>query len=325
MKYSVSTVHNYQAYTLLTLRPTESDGLWFTPGQYVTISADGLLATPTRCFSIVSSPNETELQIAFRVGGKVTTEVSRLRIGDSVSIQGPFGDFVLEETSRPLVLIASGIGVTPFISMLRYLVQQGSTRPITILTTNRTVASIPFREEIEALTEQLPNAQLAFFVGDSGEGVISGQISARTLRAVADSADPNTLYYVCGPAQFDGRIQQSLREIGVPERNIRSEAFSQSTSTPARYSLIRRVVYGSAFGFAALAALITGVDMLATHEKAEAAYAAAHPSVRSNESESSNAGADTNSSDSSSNYSQVPQSYSVPTSTYYSPPSSSAS
>ncbi len=336
MKYSVQSVDNYQAYTVLTLQPAQGSGLWFEPGQYVTISADGLIATPTRCFSIISGPQDAHLQLAFRVEGAMTKTISRLRIGDSVSVQGPFGDFVLDASTRPLVMLASGIGVTPFISMLKQLVANDSRRQILILCTNRTKASTPFMDEISNLVAQLANAQAVFFVGDDAEGAVQGRITETTLQKVIDNVGRDAQYYICGPAVFDKGIQWNLRDLGVRDSDVHSEAFSQSSPSPNRNILATKVAIGSAFGFATLAGLIAGIDMIATHNKAEAAYAAAHPSTQSlTPTSSSTDGAsspttvpttDPTPSTNTQTYTQPTQTYSTPsTNYYYSPPTTHAS
>ncbi len=341
MKYSVRSVQSYPAYSVVTLRPKEGGGMWFEPGQYVTISADGILATPTRCFSIISSPHDIDLQLAFRVSGGVTRAVSQLHITDRVSVQGPFGDFVIGHSNRPIVMIASGIGITPFLSMLRQLATEKSRRQLVLLTTNRSVASIPFHNEIRSLIAQMPNAQVGSFVGDGDEGVISGQIDEAVLRKAHAVVGDDAEFYLCGPANFSERTMRALREIGIPDEQVITEAFSRATKSPATTFLIRNVVMGSALGFASIAALITGVDMIATHNKAEAAYAKTHPNVLSaakvsatTNDGSATSGTSTTPTPSSSastatapSYTKQPiQSYNTPsTNYYYSPPVSSGS
>lgn len=344
MKYTVQNISNYQAYSVLTLSPSEGNGLWFEPGQYVTISADGILATPTRCFSIVSSPHDTVLRLAFRVSGDVTQAISRLRIDDSVSIQGPFGDFTLSRANTPVVFLASGIGVTPFMSMLQQLIAERSRRPVIVLASNRSIASTPFHAELRQLIAQLPNGRIAFFTGDRAEGAIQSQITkevlAQTKGAVGEAAE----YYICGPATFSYRISKDLAHLGVPEEQVISEIFSQASNSVASRQLIRKVVYGSVLSFASLAALITGVDMIVTHNKAEAAYAQAHPAALTtasntpaatqNTSADSTSGNSSTSSGSSNTTTTTPspsyytptQTYAAPSSNYYySPPVTSGS
>lgn len=100
----------------------------FIAGQYIRVTVPKLLYDdqkgPSRVFTIASSPNEkNKLAIAFRdseSGFKKT--LLELSQGSLVEIEGPFGYFTLpKNTSRPLIFIASGIGITPFLSMIRFV------------------------------------------------------------------------------------------------------------------------------------------------------------------------------------------------------------
>src|SRR3989338_6686236 len=75
----------------------------------------------SQTFSLASAPEEKTLMIATRERAIVfKKKLFSLKVGDEVKIEGAFGSFILHsDTSRPAVFIAGGIGVTPFISMLR--------------------------------------------------------------------------------------------------------------------------------------------------------------------------------------------------------------
>src|SRR5665213_1716250 len=98
--------------------------LSYEPGQYAAISfMHNNRPTPARCFSITSSPTEQGLlQFGIRVHGNFTkTAMQSLIPGSKVIIEGPFGNFVFNaERDRSALMLAGGIGITPFISMLRY-------------------------------------------------------------------------------------------------------------------------------------------------------------------------------------------------------------
>src|SRR5579864_688597 len=83
---------------LLTLEPRrQKDILRFYPGQYAAIGFKTGRPTPMRCFSIVSSPNNSnELQFAMRVQGNFTQTASNLEVGDEALVHGPFGSFVID-------------------------------------------------------------------------------------------------------------------------------------------------------------------------------------------------------------------------------------
>src|ERR1019366_1337257 len=122
---------------LLTLRrdPAERP-LAFQPGQYAAISYEinGRKAA-TRCFSIVSSPTEQDiLQFGIRIRGHYTTALTGIKQGDKVSVAGPFGGFVFDVSSdKQSIFMAGGIGITPFIRIMRYNAKLNSDNNITLL------------------------------------------------------------------------------------------------------------------------------------------------------------------------------------------------
>ncbi|MGI0133336.1 MAG: ferredoxin--NADP reductase, partial [Candidatus Micrarchaeaceae archaeon] len=99
--------------------------LTFEPGQYAAVSFLNKRnrPTPARCFSISSSPTEQGfLQFGIRVGGGFTKTAQReLAPGSKMIVEGPFGNFTFNATrDRSAMFLAGGIGVTPFLSMIRY-------------------------------------------------------------------------------------------------------------------------------------------------------------------------------------------------------------
>src|ERR1019366_8414409 len=98
---------------LLTMQPERlAEQIKFYPGQYAAISFYlGSRPSPTRCFSIVSSPRDKYLQFAIRISGDFTTAASLLQPGDKVKVTGPYGQFTIDpEYDDSLVFIAGGIG-----------------------------------------------------------------------------------------------------------------------------------------------------------------------------------------------------------------------
>jgi ferredoxin-NADP reductase len=226
---------------LLTLTPVGAvDVLEFYPGQYAAISFKrGLRPSPARCFSIVSSPNDTKrLQFAIRVGGRFTSAVARLRPGDEVRVQGPFGDFVVDEGyDKRVVLLAGGIGITPFISTLRYMAETRSSLPVTLLYACRSQDDIPFLEELLTLARTNPRLQVLFFVKDgrrkarmAGPRLVAGKIDDEWIEHITDDEYQDSTYFLCGPKGFMKGLGRSLAKQGVPPHRIITESFAQANA-----------------------------------------------------------------------------------------------
>jgi ferredoxin-NADP reductase len=135
----------------------DAEKIEFSAGQYCRLKLPKLDDTNenrSRKFSILNSPDDNRrLIIATRSGvTHYKTTLLNLQPGEQVTIEKIKGKLILPNTlARPLVFIAGGIGIVPFISMLRDLDHNGDIRGITLLYFNRTQASSPYLEELQQL------------------------------------------------------------------------------------------------------------------------------------------------------------------------------
>lgn len=98
----------------------------FVPGQYAALTFTRFgRRVPVRCFSIASSAHTPgTIQFGIKIKGKFTQALSTLKVGDTVDVAGPYGSFTLAgKPDKPTLLLAGGIGITPFMSMIRYMRQ----------------------------------------------------------------------------------------------------------------------------------------------------------------------------------------------------------
>ncbi len=192
----------------------------FEPGQYVAISMyKNGRPTTTRCFSITSSPTQQRsIEICARVKGKYTTAMSNLVYGDGVTVRGPFGRFVFDKNEhKNLVLFAGGIGITPFMSMIRYATDLGVTNKIHLIYSNHRQADAPFLGELLDIEKKNPHFRATFVVGRLDEATflkLGLNFSAETCM-------------ICGPAPYIEAMRLILSSHQVPQNRILSEAFSQ--------------------------------------------------------------------------------------------------
>ncbi len=210
-----------------------SGELNFKPGQYFFVSLinppymDGRGAL--RHFSIVNSPNEK----------RVITMTTRLRdsafkkslkempLGSEVNISSIEGNFVLpEDLKRPLVFLAGGIGITPYISMLRYAKEENLPTKITLLYSNKDQKGTAYLEELLNLDKSNPNFKLVLTMTEDkkwkGE---SGRIDGSFIKKyVKDLKEP--LFYVSGPPAMVSAIKETLKELNLNPANIKAESFS---------------------------------------------------------------------------------------------------
>lgn len=223
---------------LITLQHESGKALLFEPGQYAAMHGyrHGR-PMPIRCFSIVSSPTEQDiLQFSMRVKGKFTHSISGIKHGDKVHVQGPYGGFVLNtHTDKRVVLLAGGIGITPFISMVRFASITKAETDVELIYSVATQDDIPFAEELKNWDKYNPNFKYSIVVGNGSvdkvghKRVFQGRITPEVLEQAVGAiyGDVETAFYICGPPPFMKGMLAMLQAHGVSKSRIMTEAFSQ--------------------------------------------------------------------------------------------------
>ena len=177
---------------------------------------------PFRGFSIASSPQENTLRIATRIRAipsDFKTHLLGLDSGDGMRIRGPFGPFYLCENDVPVVFIAGGIGITPFLGLLRDFRLGSNMRPRSVHLIYSTPAESPhaFKDEIEDIRSQLAFVDAAY-VSDRNELL-------KELDCLAAKMKNQGLYYISGPGNMIQGIRRCLRRKHISSRNIHTDWF----------------------------------------------------------------------------------------------------
>ena len=199
----------------------------FLPVQFTFLQLMTDAGVDVRPMSLATSPTRPHLEYAVRLSNSLYKRAfGALRAGDEVAVFGPLGDFVLSE-SRPAILVAGGIGVTPLKGMAEYATDRELPIPIRLVYSNRSEGEIAYRTELEALEKQNPLFRvlhtLSGDVGPAWHGA-TGRIDPNLLREAArDLADP--IYYVSGTPSMVVAAWQMLREEGIPAHSVEVEAF----------------------------------------------------------------------------------------------------
>ena len=247
-KYVVQQNQKITASTLLiTLQRDELERpMAFQPGQYAAISFEHRTKrSPARCFSIVSSPTDQDiLQFSMRVRGHFTTALSNLQKDDIVNVTGPFGGFVFDATRDvKAVLIAGGIGITPMISIMKYLAKLNASNNIVLLYGCQNQEDIPFKEDLLSIERQHPNLHSEFVIGKGpidqlpAKNAATGSISADLMDRVVGADYSTQKFFICGPPGFMKAMSDIVINKGVAKDRIMTEAFTQSS--PKQTSILR--------------------------------------------------------------------------------------
>ena len=219
--------------TLLVIFDLLGKEINFNPGQFFSLTLLNPFYTDEkgnqRYFSIVNCPEEKGiLTIATRVSESAFKKsLLAAPIETEVDIGIINGNFVLpDDKSYPLVFIAGGIGITPFISMLRHVEKERLDYKITLIYSNRDQKSTSFLEELKKMTNDNPNLKLILTMTDDE----SWQDEKRRIDSqfIKDYFQrPNSCFYlVSGPPKMVEAISNSLSEVGVEQKNIKTDNFS---------------------------------------------------------------------------------------------------
>lgn len=213
----------------LTLSPKAGESIFpYHPGQFMFLK---LLRKGFRAeehpFTIASSPaQEGSISATIRESGDFTRTIGKTLVGDTALVEAPFGQFSLAYC-RPerFLFIAGGAGITPIMSMLRYLRDTGDTRPATLLYANRDEESIIFRDELEGLPERVKVVHVlsAPAAGWQGE---RGFVTRELIKSHAGSMLSDAHIFLCGPPAMMKSVIRMLRGMGVPGSRIHWERFA---------------------------------------------------------------------------------------------------
>jgi ferredoxin-NADP reductase len=185
----------------------------------------------TRTLSIASGPHEETLLVATRMRDTAFKNVlGSMPLGSTVKIEGPSGDLTLHNNvARTAVLVAGGIGITPFRSIVVRAAQEKLPHRIILFYSNRRPEDAAFLDELQALEKENPNYKLVASMTEMAKSHASwqGEVGLidreMLLRYVKDAASP--IYYVAGPPEMVKGLHTVINEAGVDDDDIRTEDF----------------------------------------------------------------------------------------------------
>lgn len=212
----------------------DASGHTFIPGQYAewTIPADSSDSRGNRrFFTISSAPNDPEIRVGIKLYPNPSTfkkRLSELVAGDTVLAGNIAGDFTMpNNTAQKLVFIAGGIGVTPFISMIRSLDDTKQKRDIVFLYGNAKESEIAYKDLIDAVA-QATGVRVVYALSDKAVPEIwqgeRGFVNAAMItRHVPDYTD--RLFYISGPNSMVSAVSSELKSLGVARNRIKKDFF----------------------------------------------------------------------------------------------------
>ena len=216
----------------LTLEASETRPFVYYPGQFQFLRLhDSNVLAEEHPFSIASSPTRSgSISLTIRESGDFTARIGRVRPGDRATVQGPFGRFshVLHSGEGRLVFVAAGVGITPFMSMLRYMHDRRDSRPVLLAYASRTPADVIFGDELKAIeTSGFPTLNVIHVLASAPPSWIgeTGRLDATRLARLSGGVKGRA-FYLCCPAPMTASLVRGLVRMGVGLRHIHTDHFS---------------------------------------------------------------------------------------------------
>ncbi|MDH0305309.1 MULTISPECIES: pyridoxamine 5'-phosphate oxidase family protein [unclassified Pseudomonas] len=220
------------------LQPDDGAPVAFAPGQHIPVRLrlDGQ-APLIRTYSLSSAPSSGQLRISVKAQGPASRYLhEQVKVGDPLDVRLPMGNFTLDQQSdRPIVLVGAGVGITPLIAMLREQLARESARRIYLFHGARTLADLPFQQELAALEQQSDGllsihralSQPEVHAVQGRDYAFASRLGIDQIKATLALDDYD--FYLCGPASFIQDLYEGLRAVHVPDARIHAEAFGPST------------------------------------------------------------------------------------------------
>ena len=211
----------------------------YLPGQFLTLTVPTDGRPVKRSYTIASSPTQhdhVEVTVKHEAGGVVSGYLhDQVKEGDLLDCSGPSGAFVFTgRECKCILLIAGGVGITPMMSVIRYLTDRAWAGDIYLLYGVRAPQDIIFREEIEYLARRHPNFRVVVTASHPEGADWTGAKGRITKELIARSVPdlPSRYVHLCGPVSLMEAVKKELAELGVPADRIKTEAFGPALGKP---------------------------------------------------------------------------------------------
>jgi ferredoxin-NADP reductase len=209
----------------------------FLPGQFLQVEVEPEPGKAVRrSYTIATSPTQrayVELSVKREEQGAVSRFLhDHVKIGDLVKVSGPFGRFTFTGSdAESIVLIAGGVGITPMMSVLRYLTDIAWPGEIFFVYGARSTEEFAFREDIERLERRHPNLHV-FATMQRSPGTVWHGAEGPVTKEMLASAVPDLArrrIHLCGPPGMMAAMKAQLTELGVPGAQLYTEAFGPAS------------------------------------------------------------------------------------------------
>ncbi|MEM2959638.1 MAG: FAD-binding oxidoreductase [Candidatus Jordarchaeaceae archaeon] len=212
--------------------PTKGKLPPFRAGQYVNLFVKIGNVLTSRPYSISSPPTKTDyidLTVRRKKGGFVSNYLlDKVKVGDEFETTGPMGQFYYEPLTdgKNLVFLAGGSGITPFMSIIREVVERKLDLNIWLIYGSRVPEDIIFGKELEQIAKKNKNIHYSVVISEPPEGYkgICGFLTRDIILNQIGDAEGKT-FYMCGPEAMYNFCDAELASLKLPRRRLKREAY----------------------------------------------------------------------------------------------------
>ncbi len=210
----------------------EGGSLRFHPGQYMIFCVPGIDQVVRRSYSISSTPSDTgHFEICVRAvsGGFCSNYIHRLRPEASIQVEGPYGEFCLEESSdKEILMVATGTGISPIKSMILHLLESKSPRRIRLFFGVRNVSDLFYRELFRTIAASHPSFDYVIILSQPDLHRWTGprgRVTDLIRQNITEQDAERTEAYLCGGRQMIDEVKLLLLEKGFKDGHVHHENF----------------------------------------------------------------------------------------------------
>jgi NAD(P)H-flavin reductase len=206
-------------------------------GQYASIRlmrAEGW--SEPHPFTISGAPEDSLLRLTIKKEGRFTSSIPDLKPGDPVKCMGPLGVFCKDVDAKPtIIMIAGGVGITPFLSVMRHFRNIKSGNRAILFWANKTMEDVFCLDEVKEMTRALNltiinclsrEDDVSRHVQPQYPGVLyeKGRLNTDILKKYGITKEAS--FYLCGPPPMMDAVLEALQTLGVEPSSVEREKFS---------------------------------------------------------------------------------------------------
>lgn len=213
-----------------TVASDELRAMHFLPGQYVKVLVPG--TDQWRAYSFSSLINQADGSVSFLIrvvpeGLMSTYMTEKARVGDNITLCGPFGSFYLRDIQRTVLMLAGGTGLAPFLAMLEKIQRDGCAHPIHLIYGVTHDADLVDMDKLESFANAIDNFTFSSCVASKNsswpqKGYVTDYIEPGHLH------DGDVDIYLCGPPPMVEAVDCYMQEIGIQPASFHYEKFAAS-------------------------------------------------------------------------------------------------